>query len=175
MNRRKTAIGVFLILLGVVTALGNLDMVKDLVVLPIISTIFLFLYFYLGAWKKRGNLGFLIPGVIVGVVGIYSILEEGNLIPNGMDSIFLVFLGMGFLLIMFIHTMRIENGTWGEKYWPVFPGGILMLVGAVALATEENNTAASLITPSIMILIGVYILIKPMLKPRYKNNDKDKI
>jgi hypothetical protein len=187
MDKRRSIIGIFLILGGLLAALGNFNNIKDLIVLPIISIVFLFVYFYLGAWNRRGNIGFLIPGVIVGVVGLYSILDEMGYIPNGMESLFLVMLGAGFLLIMFIHTMRIPGAVWGEKYWPVFPGGILVLIGTVAIATEGNNTLAGLMTPSFLILIGVYILIKPMIKgkPRYyrdnnnnvsdDNNEKEKL
>lgn len=186
MDRRRSIIGIFLILGGVLAALGNLNDVKDLVVLPVISIVFLFVYFYLGAWNRRGNIGFLIPGVIVGVVGVYSILDQMGFIPNGMQSMFLVMLGVGFLLIMFIHTMRIQGAIWGEKYWPVFPGGILLLIGAVGLMVEGDNTMVGLLTPAFLILLGVYILIKPMLRGKSKyyhdndssvsdNNEKNKI
>jgi hypothetical protein len=187
MDRRRSVIGIFLILGGILAALGNLNEVKDLIVLPIISIVFLFVYFYLGAWNRRGNVGFLIPGVIIGVVGIYAILEQMGYIPNGMESICLVMLGIGFLLIMLIHTMRIQGAYWGEKYWPIFPGGVLLLIGAIGLMVEGENTMAGLITPAFLILIGVYMLIRPMIKGKNRfyhdnnrnissdNNEKDKI
>lgn len=181
MGRKRSITGIFLIMGGILVALGNFNMIKELVVLPIISLGFLFVYFYLGAWKRRGNIGFLIPGVIVGIVGVYSILDSGGYIPVGSESIFLLMLGIGFLLIMVIHTIRIEGAIWGERYWPVFPSCVLLTIGSIGLITEENSTMTGLIMPTFLILIGVYILLKPLIKgrPRYKHygneNKKDKI
>jgi hypothetical protein len=158
LKNKSLIIGVFLIVLGILTFLGNFGIDGGLIALPLVSSAFLFIYFLLGAWNKRANIGFLIPGVIVGIVGLYAILEDCNLIPNGAESIFLVMLGAGFIIIMLVHTMKFKSAFWGEKYWPIMPGGILILVGTIALTTSVSNTAISLITPIILIIIGCYLL-----------------
>jgi hypothetical protein len=173
MNYKKSTIGVFLIVLGLVIALGNLNMVPGLITLPLISVGFFFLYFYFGAWSRRGNIGFLIPGCIIAVVGIFAILETNGYIYNGFEPIFLVMLGVAFLIIMLVHTIRIDSPRWGERYWPIFPAAVLILIGAIALITTSDSTIAGLITPAILILVGIYILFKPLLKPKFQKKRLD--
>jgi hypothetical protein len=169
LKNRSIVIGVFLIMLGILTFLGNFGIDGELIVLPLVSLAFLFIYFLLGAWNKRANIGFLIPGVIVGIVGLYAILEAYEFIPKGAESIFLVMLGAGFIIIMLVHTMKFKSAFWGEKYWPVMPGGILMLVGTIALTTSVSNTAISLITPVIFIMIGCYLLYTQLFSNKTKS------
>ena len=173
MKNRSIVIGVFLIMLGILTCLGNFGIDGGLIVLPLVSLAFLFIYFLLGAWNRRANIGFLIPGVIVGVVGLYAILEAYDFIPNGAEPIFLVMLGAGFIVIMLVHTMKFKSAFWGEKYWPVMPGGILILVGTIALATSVSSTAISLITPVMLIVIGCYLLYTQLFDNKAKTKTTD--
>lgn len=164
MNNKKAGIGVFLILMGVLTALGNLEMISDHMVLVVISAALLGAYMLTGAWNNRASIGFLIPGLIMSSISLFTILEEADIISSTNEGfLFLVMLGAAFLLIMPIHTMRFSRINWGEKYWPVFPGSILMIIGIMGLSFGEDKRIWGLVNPVILIGIGAFILLRPYL------------
>jgi phosphatidylserine synthase len=180
MNNKKTVIGTFLILLGAITGLGNLNIISGHITLIVISAALLFAYFITGAWNNKASIGFLIPGLIMGSISIFTIIEENSLIQNSNNDgfIFLMLLGASFLLIILIHTSKFKNISWGEKYWPIFPGGILMMIGILGLSFGENRRIWALVNPMILIAIGVFIIIKPYLKSnnhKYGNSSNNEV
>jgi membrane protein insertase Oxa1/YidC/SpoIIIJ len=62
--------------------------------------------------------------------------------------------------------MWTKTDKWGVKYWPAIPGGILVLIGALAFADKylSNNLLEAVVKygwPVIIIAVGLRILIWP--------------
>lgn len=150
----------------VLTATGGLMLLKDLgrlrfdisgeMFLIFLGAIFLFFYF------SKGITGFVFPGFILPVLGIYSMIEN-NLNDNYMWPSFFILLGLAFYLIYF--TAFIHKSS-----WPLIPGTLLILFGLGAYAFVLGIITIDMITAlekyqnyilsAVIVLIGVAILIK---------------
>ena len=116
----------------------------------------------------------------MGSISIFTMIEEYGFMQNGDTEgfVFLMLLGASFLLIILIHTSKFKNMSWGEKYWPIFPGGILLMIGILGLSFGEDRRIWSLVNPIILIAIGVFIILKPYLKSnnhKYSNSSNNEV
>ncbi len=132
------------------------------------NTLFDFVYFLTlaigivfliwGVSSKRVSL--IIPGAILATTGAGVYYGWSNPeAPGGLQKtgIMLVWFAFGWLLITVITRVSHKRFTW----WPLIPGGILLMVGAGLYIGGDPQNALGFLgnTGSIgMILIGVYLI-----------------
>jgi hypothetical protein len=141
-----------LIAIGVMALVGNLagsSLVGEAIPLGI-GLIFIVVY------ATRRQYGFLVPGGILTGLGagilagsLLGVLDTGVPVVLG--------LGLGFLLIYLVDVIGAGNR---DRFWPLIPGGILLLVGGgMATQTEGVLRQLGLWSPVILVVIGVWILL----------------
>jgi hypothetical protein len=156
-SRRTTAI--VLIGIGVILLIGQLTEAWEWM-MPLLGLGFLAAYF----WTR--NYGFLVPGgVLTGIgVGILLTTIMSTAADETEGALFLVSLGFGFALIWILDIIYTRASNW----WPLIPGGILVLVG---LALGIGGAALDLLEvlgrwwPVILIAIGAWILFTLWRQP----------
>ncbi|MBN1484178.1 MAG: hypothetical protein JXA37_05605 [Chloroflexia bacterium] len=145
LNRRRIIGGTILILLGIAfLAQQFIHGLGDSAFLFIIGGAFLVAYFVRQAY------GLLIPGCILVGLGLGSIGENTFI---GVGDFSALGLGIGFIAIYVI--ARIYQGD--SHWWPLIPGGILILVGVASL-TENLGRIFSVGWPLLLVLIGLLLL-----------------
>ena len=161
MHNKNVRVGIILILVGVLSGLGTLKIFSGELVLYLFSIGFLGAYF-----GYRRNVGFLIPGCILASIAVFSSVEQRM---PGFDGLyFLLFLGTAFIAVFLIHTLH-NSSSWGERYWPLFPGLSLMIIGFLTLAVENKLLRFDLkylnfVTPAILVIAGAVILINNFVR-----------
>jgi hypothetical protein len=145
-------VAAILIVAGVCALIGNLvgDQIGGELVVLGIGLVFL------TAYAATRRYGFLVPGGIVSGVGAGIVLADAmGRTDNG--AIVVVASGLGFLAIYFVDLLVTRQG---ERWWPVIPGGLMMLAGA---ATESNATwgaqVAQIGAPVLLIVLGLILLV----------------
>ncbi len=149
-------LGIILLSLGIFLTLINFKL------LPSSSILFIFAIGFLYSYYKFGrNIGFLIPGLIFVAIGVFSILEETWNIGG---VYFLLFLGLAFIFIFIIHTSKLPS--YGEKYWPLYPGLILTGLSLILIFQEKTAQYLNILIPILLILIGFVMLIRGAQKSK---------
>lgn len=125
-----------------------------------LGAIFLFFYF------SKGITGFVFPGFILPVFGVYSLIEN-NMNDNYMWPSFFILLGLAFYLIYF--TAFIHKSS-----WPLIPGTILILFGLGAFAFVFEIVTMDMIMgveqyqnyiiSGVIVLLGILLLIRGLKK-----------
>ena len=152
---KKNLFAYILIVIGVLTLMGNYGFIQGEFFLLIIGASFLLAYFKMNDDSK--NIGFLIPGMIVTTVGLFSNIER---FLFGFDGpVFLAMLGSAFLLIHYIHTR--ETGKTNQSKWAHYTGIGIILFSVFILAVDNLNIAPinwifQNIFPIGLILFGIY-------------------
>jgi hypothetical protein len=155
MDRKNIFLGIVLIMAGILIGLSALNLMPKISILFILAGGFLVAYFVFDR-----NIGFLIPGCILAAIATFITLGW----QNGFNGIYiLLLLGLAFFAIFLIHTMHIKTNQWGDRYWPLFPGSILMIIGTLILNAQldpldPNRKIITMITPVFLIVIGMVIL-----------------
>ncbi|MFZ5353213.1 MAG: hypothetical protein ACOZCL_10900 [Bacillota bacterium] len=162
MENKNTIIGAALIALGIIIGLASMNFIDGSIIFYALA-----IGFIAGYFVKGRCLGLLIPGCILSALALFITMDE--LILDFSGLYFLIMLGAAFLSVFMIHTVRYNSGNWGEKYWPLFPGFSLMLIGGMVLAVEGNLISfnleyLNLITPAILIIIGAVMLVSNFKK-----------
>lgn len=147
--------GIVLIMAGFLIGLVTMGLIPGISMLFILAGGFLAAYFVFDR-----NIGFLIPGLILAAVATFLTLEETSRI-NGVYILLL--LGLAFLAIFLTHTMHLKTGDWGSRYWPLFPGAILIAIGTLVLGAQQgmfelNRKIINMITPVLLIVVGLIVL-----------------
>ena len=103
--------------------------------------------------------GFLVPGAIITAVGVGTVLVAND--PSGTRGpLFLVALGLGFVSIWVLGQLfHIPENHW----WPLVPGGILMVIGAVALLGGEAQHFLDY-WPLVLVIIGVGLVARALMR-----------
>lgn len=159
MNRKSLIWGTILVLAGIMSGLAALDLVTGLVSVAILGAGFLAAYIF----AKR-TLGFLIPGCVLAAVAVFAIVKVQFVAGLDGDA-FLILLGLTFFIIFFVHTFRIEKEAWGARYWPLFPGISLVVLGILVTAIQNkwlnmDIRYLNLITPVMLVVIGIIIAVR---------------
>ena len=141
-----------LIVAGVCALIGNLvsDRIGGDMVPLAVGLVFLTAYFVTRRY------GFLVPGGIVTGVGAGILLADiAGTADNG--AIVVVAGGLGFLAIYFLDVLMTHSS---DRWWPVIPGGLMMLGGA-ATATDAvwGSQVARIAAPLVVIALGVILLV----------------
>jgi len=154
MGRPSVAGGV-LIVLGAMFLLGQWMHVGGEGVVALIGVAFL------AAYAFTGQYGFLVPGGIMTGLGI-GIISENRL--EGEGAPVLLGLGLGFAAIYVIHRFR--DGRWAADWWPLIPGGVLVVIGLFLAAGQAGLLGAvGRWWPLILILIGLYMIFRRRPQP----------
>ena len=165
----KKWLGILLVALGIASLLGNLNIFQGELTLLVIGILFFFFYNKSGKTVDKRQVGLLIPGVIVFMVGLFAIVDRNFELGEAGGYLFFVFLGIAFVSIYFIHTKHLENALKEKKNWPLYPGlaclGFALFVFIVqSLETEIGREILSNIFPIGLIVVGVSILLKSLFK-----------
>lgn len=164
---KKNLLAYILIAVGVLTLLGNYGFIQGEFFLLIVGAAFLAVYFNSGERKK--NIGFLIPGLLVTTVGIFSNIEAFLFSFDG--PVFLAMIGGAFLLINYIHSGQSANK--GDSKWAYYVGCAILMFSIFVFAVDNLNFAPinlvfENIVPIGLILFGAYKL----LGSKKSNNDE---
>jgi hypothetical protein len=177
MNSRSKAItGSILVLAGASSLIGNLQILNENFILPILGAAFLFIYFILGARKKYGNIGFLIPGIILPVLQILKLADDYNVGEKAEVVIVFGILGVSFLAIYLIHSCWYKQVSRGQRTWPLHVSIILFIFGGIVYAVEYFNWTFGMVIlnniwPGILVIIGARMLYKALKGSKEKLND----
>jgi len=161
---RNSKIGIILILAGIVLLLSQLGLIPGLSFLFLLGFGFIAAYIILGGRKEYSYVGFLIPGVILVAVATFAALEE-TAGPEGVNpGLFFILLGLSFLAVFLIHTYWFKGPDQGNRFWPLFPAGGLLLFGVFigAVTTErwtEYLDLLNYIWVVALIAVGVWLMI----------------
>lgn len=154
---RKNLLAYILIVVGILTLLGNYGIIEGDFFLLIVGAAFLSVYFKNDYGKK--NIGFLIPGIIVTTIGVFSNVESYLFSFDG--PVFLAMIGGAFILINYIHSRQIGNTS--ESKWAHYVGSGIFVFSVFVFAVDNLNfTPINLffenIIPIALILFGLYKL-----------------
>ncbi len=147
---RRLVPGLVLIIVGGILLLARQQVLSGDMTVLIIGALLLAVYA-----ASRAS-GLLVPGAILTGLGAGIALRErlgpeSATVPLG--------LGAGFLLIYILDRAR--GGPKGG-WWPLIPGGILVVVGLMQAARAEGplKTLASW-WPVALILLGIWLIARP--------------
>jgi hypothetical protein len=126
---------------------------------------------FLAAFLPKLEYGFLIPGCIVSGVGI-GIVLAGQVDDPWTGAVVLFSIGGGFIAIWIVSMLiRAFDKDWprGESrdaaqalWWPLIPGGILIIIGFVVLADEGLESDLLQWWPLIIIGAGLLVLLSSL-------------
>lgn len=156
MNR--STLGIVMVVLGGVLLLGQLNLFSEHLFLYLLGAGFIFTYYVFGGATKYGSVGFLIPGLILLAIAIFSDLE--NYFHLGGWGFFIC-LSLAFLGVYWFHT-RHFTGSWGEVNWPLIPAGVLFLFSIFIFLVEHGKMVTNLFQYIAygLILFGIYFIWK---------------
>ncbi len=161
MNKKRNDLigGILLIGLGALALIGQfVDFTETmgLLVLPIIAAAFL------AAGVLTRHAGFIIPGGILGGLGLGAYLVAGPAINVNGDAeggVFFLGFAAGWALITLLTAVFTKETHW----WPLIPGGIMALLGGSLLfggMFQNTLEIVGKLWPAALILGGFYIIFK---------------
>jgi len=145
-TRSRVTAGAILIVIGI--ALLALQFTKgwgEWIILLLIGGIFIAAYFF------RRSYGLLIPGCILVGLGLGAI---GNNTMIGVGDFTQIGLGVGFIAIYVIDRVYRSPRT---HWWPLIPGGILLLTGIGALSGDLGRLLRDG-WPVLLVLAGLILI-----------------
>lgn len=164
-SRSKLIVGSIFILSGATSLIGNLGVINENFFLPMLGAAFLVIYIILGGRKSYGNIGFLIPGIILPGLQILKLADDRQVAEN--IEVLMVFgiLSASFLAIYLIHSFWFKELRKGQRNWPLFVCIILVIFGGFVYAVEYFNwgfgaVLLSNMWPAVLVLIGLRLLFK---------------
>lgn len=157
---KRTISGILLIVLGLLVFAGQQGWVGEHFALYIIAVGFGIVYFYRGGNKQYGNVGFLIPSVMLLSIALFVEIEERlDLVLFGAGWFFLL-TGLGFYVVYLLHTRTAGDNPVSTR-WPLYPAGILFVFGLfVAFVVSPNFGPARYLFPAALILVGIYLIAR---------------
>ncbi|HOJ93197.1 MAG TPA: hypothetical protein PKW23_06040 [Dictyoglomaceae bacterium] len=150
MERRN--LGILLIVIGAFLFLLNFNLISWDFALLLISIGFIVAYYRFGK-----ILGFLIPGCILLSISAFNLVKDIYSNLNPIYSLF--FVGIGFILIFFIHYSKKEQDS-AEKYWSIYPGISLIALSLLIGLLQASPAFLKIIIPVILIALGIFYLVK---------------
>lgn len=150
-NRGGVVGGLILVMLGVALLLLQFSNLGGGVVVAAIGVAFLIAYF---AFKQYG---LLVPGGILTGLGAGILVQDTGIAGDG---IVVLGLGLGFIAISVLdalYTRELEFARGG--FWPLIPGGILVLVG-LGTGIQGFERYARFIWPFALIALGAFLIFR---------------
>ena len=156
-NSNRLFSGLFLIGLGLLLLAAQFIQAQwmGLLILPLLSVGFLLW----GLFAR--NPGLLVPGGILGGIGLGTYLNSGLFAEAGEQTqggVFMLAFAAGWALIVLL-SLVINRVQW----WPLIPGGIMAVIGAALLAGGAGVMVLEWLGklwPLILIAIGAGILLR---------------
>jgi hypothetical protein len=148
-NRRQILPGLILIILGIVFLLTQYFEFGPGLFLILLALIFLIPYIFTHSY------GLLVPGCILAGIGVGLAFERTLSRPDVTVSIGL---GLAFISIYLVQLIVARSSHW----WPLIPGGILLLGGLAELAPQVQVLLEKA-WPLLLIVIGLAVLAGPFL------------
>lgn len=156
-DRNRIFGGLFLIGLGLLFLAAQFIQAQwmGLLILPLLSAGFLLW----GLFAR--NSGLLVPGGILGGIGLGTYLTSGPFVEAGEQTqggVFMLSFAAGWALIVLI-SFAINRTQW----WPLIPGGIMAVIGGALLAGGAWMQVLEWLGklwPMVLIGIGVSILLR---------------
>lgn len=112
------------------------------------------------------NPGLMIPGGIIAGIGLGALAVESpmaNLVEDD-GGLFMLFFASGWVLITLFTAVFTEETHW----WPLIPAAIMALIGLAITFGGLMMTILTIVSkgwPLILIVIGIYILLKARQTP----------
>lgn len=150
--------GIILIVIGALALLSQFDLFENIGMffVPALGVIFL-------AWGlATRTFGLVIPGGILGGIGLGIVLLEGPLAGLGeptQGAIFLLAFAAGWLLISLLSPLTEAAFQW----WPLIPAGILAAIGGLLLAGDAGLQVLKVLGyawPVALIAAGAWIILR---------------
>jgi hypothetical protein len=172
-SNSKIIIGSILALSGAVTLIGNLNIISENFILPMLGAAFLFIYFILGARKSYGNIGFLIPGIILSALQILKFADDNSMSEKAIIVVVFGVLSASFFLIYIVHTYWFKQVGKGQRNWPLYVSIIILFCGVFAYAIEYFNWSFGAVIlnnmwPAVLVIVGARMLYKALKGSRRK-------
>ena len=116
---------------------------------------------FLGAFAVRREYGLLVAGSIISGAGLGVVLQDAR--PGELSgAVMLLSVAAGFVAIWSISALlRLPENHW----WPLIPGGIVALLGAMQLA-EANAFGVMRWWPLALIIVGILLIGRAMSRSR---------
>ncbi len=138
---KTTKGGILLIIAGVLLLFNQLGAIPGQIFLYILAFGFIATYVLLGARKEYGNVGFLIPGVVLLTIAIYDAASKAEVFGGINPAFFFIGLALSFLAVFWAHTYWFKSSDHGDRFWPVYPTiGLLFVAAIVGLGTTGRWT-----------------------------------
>lgn len=126
---------------------------------------------FLAAFIARREYGFLIPGAILGGIGVGILLTD--IVDDSMSGAVIVLsLAGGFASIWLISAITgIPGGQPGEEaaaesaWWPLIPAGILTAVGLIVLTDFDAGSVVQW-WPLVIVAVGLLLLARSLAERR---------
>ncbi len=150
--------GIILIAIGILALLSQLDIFADIGMffVPALGIIFL-------AWGLlTRTFGLIIPGGILGGIGLGIVLMEGplaGLAEPAQGATFLLAFAAGWALISLLSKFTAGAFQW----WPLIPAAVLGLIGGLLVAGETGLQVLKVIGyawPVALIAAGAWIILR---------------
>ncbi len=154
-------VGIILVGFGVFLLLNQMNIFSGQMFLAFLAIGFFVVYILLGARKSYGNMGFLIPGVVLLALAAFT---SGDVSRN--PSLFFLFLSLAFWAVLLIHTLWFTGEDWGTRFWPLFPAGGLMLFSGFIYGVQVLEwdvrplNLGNYIIAAVLIGVGLRMLLK---------------
>ncbi len=126
---KTTKGGILLLGAGAALLLNQLGLIPGNIFLLLLSFKFCLAYVLLGGRSEYGSVGFLIPGLVLLAIGGFATLQSRQIIGESAPGFFFLGLGLSFLGVFLLHTFWFRELDHGERFWPLYPAGGLMMFG----------------------------------------------
>ncbi len=157
---KKNLLGGILVVMGMIWLLESINFISVDLTLIIVAAVLLIIYFLSGKNANTRNVGLLIGGSIVLMIGIQSILDDLFFLGNMEGVLFFLLLGSAFWIVQLLHYSQID----GIK-WPTYVGTALYAFSGIIFFSEYiNKSFLKYIWSGSLILIGLYIIFKDKIK-----------
>lgn len=172
-SKSKIITGSMLLLVGAATLMEDLQLINESFVLPILGAAFLFIYFILGARKKYGNIGFLIPGIILPALQLLEYADSSKVGEEAMIAIVFGIFSISFLAVYVIHTYWFKQVSRGQRNWPLYVSIILFLFGTAVFSIMHFNWKFGIVLvnnmwPAILVIVGGRMLYRALKENKEK-------
>ena len=156
----RNTLGVVLIVIGLFVAMSNLGWIGSGWALFLIGGGFIAVYAARGGPRHNANVGLLIPGSILVMIGAYVSLTEAFDWGDVSGSLFFICLSVAFFGVFFIHTRRQAGAA---RFWPAITGGSILAFGLLVLSVEayDSQTGRMILNHATsvgLVAAGIFIL-----------------
>lgn len=153
---QKILLGVVLVLIGVMLLASKwINLGAFVLILPAVVML------GLGIFNKQA--GWIIPGSIVGSIGVSALVIEnskaGGLSETNQGAVFMLIFAAGWFLI----TLLTKFFTEETHLWALIPGGIIATFGGLLLLGQPGLKILELtnyLWPIALVVVGGFIIFK---------------